>query len=185
LRIEKRFSIDRLKYIDDHDKGDYAEISSLLCAGSAVFFASIMAASTQSVEKAAEDESLDNETAEHVLFMFVQEAANETSVKNEDGNYTLTLLNVVPYTMYFSDRPAQIAGFLPMEPFIQGFDRSYPNAALSLVDADENMDAVILALSSPRYDNQKGALTYKAKLLEDLVSDRLSYHNRAGGRRHT
>jgi hypothetical protein len=87
--------------------------------------------------------------------------------------------------MYFSDRPAQIAGFLPMEPFIQGFDRSYPNAALSLVDADENMDAVILALSSPRYDNQKGALTYKAKLLEDLVSDRLSYHNRAGGRRHT
>jgi hypothetical protein len=55
LRIEKRFSIDRLKYIDDHDKGDYAEISSLLCAGSAVFFASIMAASTQSVEKAAED----------------------------------------------------------------------------------------------------------------------------------
>jgi hypothetical protein len=122
----------------------------------------------------AQDESMANESGEKVTFMFVQEAANGTFVKNADGNYTLTLLNVVPYTIYFSDQPEQIAGFAPMERFIAGFCWKYPNAALSLVDADENEDTVILTVSKPLYDNK--TLTYTAKILEDLVNDRFSYH---------
>jgi len=123
--------------------------------------------------------TLDDETAGWPSFTFVQEAANGTFVKNEDGNYTLTLYNVVPYTTYFSDPPEQIAGFSPMESFLYGFNWNYPNAALSLVDAEEDNDTVILAITSPRYDNQTKTLTYTARILEDLVddqfSDRLSY----------
>jgi hypothetical protein len=129
-----------------------------------------------SLNAAAQDESTANESGKEVSFMFVQEAANGTFIKNADGNYTLTLLNVVPYTLYFSDRPEQIAGFAPMERFIAGFCWRSPNAALSLVDADEEEDTVILTITKPLYDNETGTLTYTAKILEDLVEDRFSYH---------
>jgi hypothetical protein len=124
----------------------------------------------------AQDGSMVNESGEKVSYMFVQEAASGTFIKSADGNYSLTLLDVVPYTMYFSDRPEQIAGFAPMEDFIAGFCWKYPNAALSLVDADENEDTVILTISKPLYDSKTRTLTYTAKILEDLVSDRFSYH---------
>jgi hypothetical protein len=63
----------------------------------AIIFALIIAGSAQSDEEIAENESIDNETAEPVLFIFVREPANRTFVKNDDGNNTLTLLIVVPY----------------------------------------------------------------------------------------
>jgi hypothetical protein len=66
-----------------------------------------------------------------------------------------------------------------MERFIAGFNWRCPNAALSLADAEEDNDTVILAITSPRYDNQTKTLTYTARIREDLVddqfSDRLSY----------
>jgi hypothetical protein len=132
--------------------------------------------SAQDDKAISENVSLDNETFEKISYTFVQEAANGTFVKNADGNYTLTLLNTVPYTLYFSDRPEQIAGFSPIERFIAGYNWRSPNAALSLVDADENEDTVILAISKPLYDNKTRTLTYTAKILEDLVNDRFSYH---------
>ena len=140
-----------------------------------LFFSANMGVSAQN-EELAVNETAENLTAGPVLYMFIQEAANGTFVKNEDGNYTLTLLNVIPYTMYFSNRPQQIAGFAPMDRFIAGFNWNYPNAALSLADAEENMDTVILAISSPVYNNKTGTLIYAAKILEALVEDRLGYH---------
>jgi hypothetical protein len=138
--------------------------------------AASMAVSAQNNANISENVTLENESDEWPPFTLVQEAANGTFVKNEDGNYTLTLYNVVPYTEYFSDPPAQIAGFVPMERFIAGFNWNYPNASLSLADTDENEDTVILAITSPRYDNQTGMLTYTARILENPVDDRLSYH---------
>ena len=97
-----------------------------------LFFAASTSVSAQNNINISENVTLENESAEWPSFTFVQEAANGTFVKNEDGNYTLTLLDVVPYTMYYSDRPEQIAGFTPMERFIAGFNWRCPNAALSL-----------------------------------------------------
>ena len=62
-----------------------------------------------------------------------------------------------------------------MESFVAAFKWRYSNASLSLLDADENEDTVILAISSPRYDNQTRTLTYTARLIEDPKDDRLSY----------
>jgi len=140
-----------------------------------LFVAASIAVSAQSDTNMREVADLENESAWRPSTTFVQEAANGTFVKNADGSYTLTLQNVVPYTMYYSDPPEKIAGIYPMESFITGFSWRCPNAALSLADADENEDTVILAISSPRYDNQTGTLTYTAKILEDLRDDRLSY----------
>ena len=141
-----------------------------------LFFAASIAVSAQNDTSISENVTLENESAGWPSFSFVQEAANGTFVKNADGNYTLTLYHVVPYTMYYSDPPEQIAGFAPMERFIDGYGWNYPNAALSLVDAEEDNDTVILAITSLRCDNHTGTLIYTAKILEDLVNDRLSYH---------
>ena len=148
-----------------------------------LFFAASIALSAENDTDTCEGAALENESDEWPPFTLVQEAANGTFVKNADGNYTLTLYNVVPYTTYFSDPPEQIAGFSPMESFLYGFNWNYPNAALSLVDAEEDNDTVILAITSPRYDNQTRTLIYTARILEDLVddrfnrfSDRFSYH---------
>ena len=70
-----------------------------------LFFAGSIAVSAQNDTNICEDAALENESAGWPSFTFVQEAANGTFVKNEDGNYTLTLYNVVPYTTYFSDPP--------------------------------------------------------------------------------
>ena len=140
-----------------------------------LFFAASIALSAENDTDTCEGAALENESDEWPPFTLVQEAANGTFVKNADGNYTLTLYNVVPYTMYYSDPPEQIAGFYPMESFIAGFSWNYSNASLSLADADENEDTIILAISSPRYDNQTGTLTYTARIIEDPRDDRLSY----------
>jgi hypothetical protein len=140
-----------------------------------LLFAASIAVSAQNDTNTCKSASLENESAGRPSITLVQEAANGTFVKNADGNYTLTLYNVVPYTMYYSDPPEQIAGFYPMESFVAAFKWRYSNASLSLLDADENEDTVILAISSPRYDNQTGTLTYMARIIEDPRDDRLSY----------
>jgi hypothetical protein len=139
-----------------------------------LFIASI-AVSAQNDTNACKDAAPEEEMVDQPSLTLVQEAANGTFIKNSDGNYTLTLYNVVPYTMYYSDPPEQVAGFYTMESFIAGFRWRYSNASLSLQDADENEDTVILAISSPHYDNQTKTLSYAARIIEDPRDDRLSY----------
>lgn len=140
-----------------------------------LFFAASTSVSAENDTDTCEGAALENESAEQPSLTLVQEAGSGTFVKNADGNYTLTLYNVVPYTIYYSDPPQQIAGFYPMDGFIAGLSSRHYNAALSLLDADENEDTVILAISSPSYDNQTGTLTYTARIIEDPRDDRLSY----------
>jgi hypothetical protein len=140
-----------------------------------LFFAASTAISAQNDTNTCEGAALENESAGRPSFTLVQEASSGTFVKNADGSYTLALYNAVPYTMYYSDPPQQIAGFYPMESFVAGFSWSYSNASLSLADADENEDTVILAISLPRYDNRMKTLTYTARIIEDPRDDRLSY----------
>jgi hypothetical protein len=61
-----------------------------------------------------------------VSLLFVQEAPEATLVPAGSGTYTLTLSELIPYTIYFSDRPERIAGFMTMEDFVSGFNRAVP-----------------------------------------------------------
>ena len=91
-------------------------------------------------------------------------------MKDGSGNYTLTITGVIPYTVYFSDRPARDAGFAEMKQFINGFNfdaRDPPNAAVMLRDGEEDSDMIVVELTMPLYDETKGTLIYTASILND------------------
>ena len=105
-------------------------------------------------------------------FLYVQNAGSMTL---RDG--TLTLTNVSPLTLFFSDRPERVAGHMRTAAFIRHWDKgansfkeSPPNATVAVFqDATKIIDAV-LEISDPQFDGTK--LSYKAKvLLGDLPAE--------------
>ena len=109
-----------------------------------------------------------------VSFLFVQEGESGSLVPTDNGNFTLTMNDVVPYTMYFSDRPDRIAGFYPMEKFIADFGWNVsPNAAISLVGAKESEDTMIVELSNPTYNATTKKMIYSVHLLVNYKGDKL------------
>ena len=104
------------------------------------------------------------EESEEPEFLFVLSASSGSI---EDG--TLTLLGV-PSVIYFSDRPARIAGHRSVEDFVATWDQGEdsfavdpPNAVLSLLDAEGVGDSVI-ELSSAELDGD--ALRFGFTVLE-------------------
>jgi len=103
-------------------------------------------------------------------FIFIQEGSAGSFLNDSSGNYTLTMTNVVPYTIFFADRPARDVGFAPMDKFLEGFSfgaSNPPNAAIILSDENETSDMVIVELTNPQYNNTTGTLTYAARQLKE------------------
>jgi hypothetical protein len=102
--------------------------------------------------------------------MFVQTAGGFTS----DGS-TVTLQDVTPATLYFSDRPQRVVGHMTTADFVDLWgegDNSFvadpPNAVLSFVDAGADAPADIVAvLTKPTL--QDGQLSYSIEVLEGTV----------------
>jgi hypothetical protein len=117
---------------------------------------------------AAAENAIENETTSYI---FLQEGTNGSFVKDGSGNYTLTITGVIPYTVYFSDRPARDAGFAQMKQFINEFNfdpRDPPNAAVMLREGEEeDSDMIVVELTMPLYDETKGTLIYTASILTD------------------
>ena len=107
-------------------------------------------------------------------YIFIQEGAGGSFVNDSSGNYTLTMTDVVPYTVFFADRPARGVGFAPMDRFLKGFSfgaSNPPNAALILPEENETSDMVIVELTNPQYNNITRTLTYKARQLKEYSFD--------------
>ena len=113
----------------------------------------------QQIEKLAAQES-----------MFVQTARRITS----DGA-TVTLHDVTPATLYFSDRPERAVGHMTTADFVDlwgegdnSFATDPPNAVLAFVEggADAPADAVIV-INEPKL--QDGQLSYSIDVLEGPV----------------
>jgi hypothetical protein len=98
-------------------------------------------------------------------FLYVQ---NAQSMTLSDG--TLTLKNVSPLTLFFSDRPKRIAGHMRTEDFIKhwntgtnSFKASPPNATIAVFrDANHITDGIV-ELSDPKVNGPN--LSFKVKLL--------------------
>jgi hypothetical protein len=105
--------------------------------------------------------------------LFVQSARRVTSF---DG--AITLHELAPSTLMFSDRPDRVVGHLTTKQFIDGWghgENSFlddpPNAVLSFLDTDENTpDDVVLTLTNPRMDWER--LTYDIDILEGQLPAR-------------
>jgi hypothetical protein len=98
-------------------------------------------------EPSADDDGL-------VELLFVQEAGRAVLA---DG--TLTLSDVKPKTLYFADRPEDIAGFLNYQDYVDmvysgpdNFVEDPPNATLMILDGDDLIPVVMELSSKPRLD---------------------------------
>jgi hypothetical protein len=87
-----------------------------------------------------------------VELLFVQEAG---SAALADG--TLTLSDVKPNTLFFADRPEDIAGYLNYEDYVQmvyegpdNFEEDPPNATLMILDGADLIPVVMELSSKPR-----------------------------------
>jgi hypothetical protein len=90
-----------------------------------------------------------------VELLFVQ---NSQSIKFENGD--LTLVDVDPQTLFFSDRPDDLAGFLNYEELVDmvgkgpdNFNEDPPNATLVIFGGDELKKVVVELSEKPHLDN--------------------------------
>ena len=105
-------------------------------------------------------------TATHkVEYLFVLTAGSATLADGE-----LTMGDVNPATLYFSDRPDRIAGHQTTEEFVAGwgegedsFASNPPNATLSVLSGPEPQDVVVV-LKEPRLE--EGDLIFSVSVLD-------------------
>jgi hypothetical protein len=137
-----------------------------------ILFCLALACAASGAEQAANNSTDSPNLTENQTetFIFIQEGSSGSFVNDSSGNYTLTMTDVVPYTVFFADRPARDVGFAPMDKFLKGFSfgaNNPPNAAIILSDENETSDMVIVEFTNPQYNNTTGTLTYKAKQLKE------------------
>jgi len=149
-------------------------MSKKMFAAIAVLAMAILTASCGVLAEETEEVQTDNGTAEEkpVTFMFVQSAQSGTlvPVEGEDNLYTLTLMGVAPQTIAFSDRPERVVVQAPMQKFLDGMcfaPDNGPNAALEILEADEEEDLAVVELFDPVYDAASQTLQYNVSILEE------------------
>jgi hypothetical protein len=98
-------------------------------------------------------------------FLFVQSAR-----RMRYRNGVLTLVDVNPVTVVFSDRPQRLAGHMLTEAFVpfwsegdDSFEDDPPNADLAILEGGQD-DNVVLTLHSPRLEGPD--LSYRVDALE-------------------
>jgi len=106
------------------------------------------------------------------FFMFVQSAKSGEliSVEGKSDTYVLTLYEISPQVIYFSDRPERIVGHAEMAKFLKGLgfsDKNPPNAAIQLLAANQQQDTIVVELMKPHYDETKRTLQYEIKILQE------------------
>jgi hypothetical protein len=130
----------------------------------ALFATLAVAPATAQEQKAATGADAKSATVE---YLFVQTAPRVSS----EGD-TLTLHDVNPVTVFFSDRPARIAGHGTTAEYVgnwtkgkDSFAADPPNAALAILgDDEEHIEEVVLTLQNPRLVD--GNLIYQVAVLE-------------------
>lgn len=115
--------------------------------------------------------------------LFVQTAGSGT-FQEKDGKKILTFVDVSPTTVYFSDRPDRITGFMQTDLFVavwgegeDSFADDPPNAALELLDWDDQPVVFIIELLNVTYNPEEEILQYEVKILEE-GTEGLSHYNK-------
>jgi hypothetical protein len=157
-----------------------------ICATIALLAMAILTLSCGVQAEETDELQADNVTAEEkpVRFMFVQNAQSGTLVPmaGMDNLYTLTLMGVSPQTTAFSDRPERVVVQAPMQKFLDGMcfsPENGPNAALEILDADEDEDLAVVELFDPEYDSANQTLKYNVSILEQPDHSYTVFNERA------
>lgn len=104
-------------------------------------------------------------------YLFVQTARSGSliPVEGKENQYTFTMKNVSPQTIYFSDRPARDVGQVPIRVFLEGFcfsENNPPNAAIEVLGKPGEDRTILVELFKPTYDPENDVLEYVVSLLE-------------------
>lgn len=131
-------------------------------------FACSQPAPTSDDEPSAGDETRPAETdgREHAELLFVQQSQG-VSIDGE----TLTMTEVAPYVLFFTDRPESLAGYLTIDEFLSAvsegpdsFAKNPPKATLSSLEGDEFVDVALELTQRPRYEDDD--LIFKIEIIE-------------------
>ena len=107
-------------------------------------------------------------------WLFTQTAARGTLTPTDcncRGRFILTLRDVAAQMVWFADRPARGTGQLAAGAFTRrwanfGFQADHPNAAVTLLDAGQHADTLVVELlSRPRYDRRRRTMRYHVRRL--------------------
>ncbi len=130
-------------------------------------------------------ENDDPEDSNAPELLFVQTANSGTFVQ-VDGRNILTLVEISPTTIWFSDRPHRITGQEATDLFAakwaegtNSFAINPPNAALDILDGTENSDVIIVELSNPVYSPESETLQYDVIILEEATEGLTHYSKNA------
>ena len=116
-----------------------------------------------------------------VQFLFVQTAKSGSLVEISPGELTLTLNDILPSTIWFTDRPQRVTGSLTTSSFVEqgwatfDFNEDPPNAALEAEFEDDTRSVITLELESPEYDSLNNKITYMAMLLDGEPTEALAH----------
>ena len=104
---------------------------------------------------------------EVVDYLFVQTSKGHAF---DQATSTLSLIDVSPVTLFFSDRPERIAGNMKTSAFVpfwshgkDSFAKNPPNADVSIIEGDA-MRQVVAVLQDPALEGS--TLRYKVKILQ-------------------
>jgi hypothetical protein len=130
----------------------------------------------------AQEQSLpENETTD-IKFIFVQTAKSGsfTPMAGNDSLYVLNLKGVSLQTIAFSDRPERIVGQVPMQKFLDQIDftANPPNAAIDILEANDDEDVVVVELLDPIYDDYNQTLQYTVSILEQANHSYAEFNER-------
>lgn len=107
------------------------------------------------------------QAAKQADFLFVQSAKG---MSFDNATQKLTLHDVSPITLFFSDRPERIAGNMKTVAFVpfwstgtDSFLKDPPNADISILEGD-NLRQVVAVLQAPTLSGND--LTYTVKIIE-------------------
>lgn len=105
-------------------------------------------------------------------YLFVESAQGAEIQKDNNGNYKLILKKADPWTIYFSDRPKQDMGFMPVEDFLvkmekegKNFAPKGLNAALVSLDKKKKIVSYIFTLSHPQYIAKNESIIFNAQVV--------------------
>ena len=106
---------------------------------------------------------------EQLLFVQVAESGTAEPIAGQSGQFDLTLANGSGQTLYFSDRPEQLAGVAATSIFLEALVSlagDPPNAALVFQTEDDESPIRIAAVELTEPDASGGSIRYRARIID-------------------
>lgn len=120
-----------------------------------------------------------------INLLFIQQARKVSMIKKNNHCYELTLNQINPKVLYFSNEPKKVSGYLPASEFVmmlRNNEKHYsiiPNVALvGYISGKKGPQEInkVVTIANPRFKNN--IISYKACLLEKgKIKDNLKVAN--------